>query len=360
MAVSRNTVIGGLSSVFLLPSFILTVVPTAAYDLAQATAMAFGVVALPIVPFAFRRASTITRILLVPIGVALAIFNFLNATDAFNRTHASALDVQARLADLSARRKDIPAHGIATKGAVEDARKARDRECDNGLGPRCRDRESALAMAQRDAAATEHAAVIQADLDHATAERTQLAPAEETAKHTADQISDLAGIPSEKIAKHRSLFKAAIVELLGGVMPAVMVLVFGKGAPSKPRPLATASRDTVTVWFAECIERRPGKRLRAKKAFESYRAWCRKNKHDPVSLRAFGDILRDQIKVKKQTTRGYTYYLDCGLADAWDFILDEATDEQREAARQHAKPKLTVVPVDDAAESEGRQSRGNG
>ena len=357
----RTIIIGMASAVCVVPSFAMTVLPTASHDLPLAAAMALATLCLPLVPFAIRRAhGYITRVFLAALGLGLLAFNFSNAVDALNRSHVAAADVNARLAELTARRNAIPAHGIASKSAVEDARRARDIECGNGLGPRCRAREDALSAAQRDHAASERALTVEADFDAATAAQTALAPTEATAKQTASQLSDIAGVPGDKIAKHRPVFKALIVEALGGFAPWLMVLVFGS-APPKPLPKAKPGEVmSVPEWFAQAIEKRHGRRLRAKKAFASYRAWCQKNKREAVNQTVFGNILKRELKVEKKRSRGLTHYLNVGLSADWDFLIAEMSDHQIAASRAYAereasrappdaKPKLTVV--------EGGQSR---
>jgi hypothetical protein len=384
---NRNQIIAALSSVCLLPSIILTVAPTFMHDPGIAVCMLLGIIFLPLTTFAVRRAEgTVAKALFIVLGMVLFLYNYSNALRAINHGYAadtsvarvriaSAANLQARLTDLGSRKREIPAHAIVSKGALAAAQAARDAECGTGYATRCRGREDALAAAQRDYAITERAAVVEANLDQTKRDVEALGPVETTADPTAAQVASIVGLfwtkaaapgAAEGISTHFPAFIAFVVELTGGLMPLALVTLFGAPRPRTAR-VNFGDRDTVPAWHAECIERRPGKRLRAKKAFESYRSWCRQNKHDPVSLRSFGDVLRDQIKVKKQTTRGYTYYLDLGLSDAWDFLTEELTEGQREAARR-APPKLTVVPTTPAidgegrqsAEGDGRQSRGSG
>jgi hypothetical protein len=82
-------IIGAASAIFL-------VVPTFANDPGSAVCMAFGVVLLPVIPFAIRRAhQTHVRAFLVTLGAGLLAYNFENCLDALNRGHAAA--VSARL-----------------------------------------------------------------------------------------------------------------------------------------------------------------------------------------------------------------------------------------------------------------------
>jgi hypothetical protein len=311
-----------------------------------AVCMLIGIIFLPLIPFAIRRSqSTATKAMLAVLGVTLFCYNYTNALRSINHGYAadtsaarsritSATSLDAKIAELITRRNAIPAHAIVCKGTVDAAQKARDTECGTGLGPRCRDRENALAAAQRDHALTERAATIEASLDAAKDELRKLGAVEKTADPTAAQLTKLAGLFWEKaaapgaddaISANFPAFIALVVELTGGLMPLALVILFGvkPGTPPRspkpkvklPRDAKPADKESVMQWHGERITPRDGKhRLRAMAAFADYQAWCVANGMTPVNFTVFGRAMKGDLGVEKsKSTTNRVMYHAIGL-----------------------------------------------
>lgn len=251
---TRNQIIGAVASVFVLPSFILTVIPTLSRDPGMAACMALGVIALPFFPFAIRQCKDAgARALVIALGFIALGYNFTNALDALNRGHAAetgiardrittAATLHEKISELNVRKGDVGQHKIVREAEVTDAQRAVNAECGTGHGPKCRELTTALLNAQRDRAATERAEEVEAKLDKAKADLAALGDVEKTADPTATQLAGLAGLvwapaaaSSDAISTNRPIFKALVVEAMGGLMPWVMVTIFGTRAPL-PRP----------------------------------------------------------------------------------------------------------------------------
>jgi hypothetical protein len=70
----------------------------------------------------------------------------------------------------------------------------------------------------------------------------------------------------------------------------------------------------VREWHEERTVGRTGHDLRAGEAFESYTAWCNERGQPPMNLTAFGNCMRDDLKVEKfQTPSKRTYYRNITL-----------------------------------------------
>jgi hypothetical protein len=333
---TRNQIIGAASSVCLLPNFILTVIPTAAHDLGLAACMAIAVVALPLVPFAIRRCSDLSsRAMLVVLGLILLLYNFSNALDALNRGHAAATGpargriadaaaLREKISELDVRKRQVAPHKTVSRESALAAQAARDAECKTGYGVKCRAREDDLAAAQRDRALTERGERLETELDQAKEDLRKLGPVESTADQTASQLASLAGLLwsgadklGDAISTNRPVFRAAVVELMGGLGPWVLMLIFGAAAAipapkpaAKPKPRkgqAPASKDSVLTWFGERIIPN-GRSVRAGVAFGNYEAWCKANGLASVNLKLFGEVMRDELSVKKRGSGTRTFY----------------------------------------------------
>ena len=333
MALSRNQIIGAASSVYLIPNFVLTVVPTFARDPGMAVCMAFGVIALPFIPFALRQCKDAVALMMVAIlGVIVLLYNFSNALDALNRIHAIETgDARGHMANADYFNDRIKELGERRKGiqkdageSVEAAQKAREKECSSGLGPVCRERETALLNAQRDR--TDHLERVDADIDAMKAGLAKLGAVEKSADPTASQIAGIAGLfwasvasQGDAISTNRPVFKASVVEFMGGLMPWIMVMIFGKTAPSPKlrsrKPAKNdASKDSVLAWHTDRIEKRPGRKgIRAGVAFADYETWCAAHKLAAVNFSNFGVVMKDELGVKKDTTNSRVTYIGIGF-----------------------------------------------
>jgi len=340
---TRNQIIGAASSVCLLPSFILTVIPTAAHDLGLAACMAIAVVALPLVPFAIRRCSDLSsRAMLVVLGLILLLYNFSNALDALNRGHAAATGpargriadaaaLREKISELDVRKRQVAPHKTVSRESALAAQAARDAECKTGYGVKCRAREDDLAAAQRDRALTERGERLETELDQAKEDLRKLGPVESTADQTASQLASLAGLlwsgadkSGDAISTNRPVFRAAVVELMGGLGPWVLMLIFGAPA-AKPAPKQKAksdpkkkfpdpdSKDSVVDWFKDRIEKRAGRKLRAGSAFKDYEAWCKSKRLSSETFTSFGNVLKNELGVEKNTANNRVTYLGIGL-----------------------------------------------
>jgi hypothetical protein len=337
---SRNQIIGAVSSICLLPSFILTVVPTFARgDPGLAVCMAIAVAGLPLVPFAIRRSQDLSsRAGLIMLGLILLLYNFSNALDALNGSHtlatgparermAAAAALDKKISELGVRKDHVEQHKIGSRESALAAQAARDAECKTGYGAKCRAREDELRAAQHDWTLTERAETIEASLDRAKADLAALGPIETTADPAASQLASLFALawPSaagsgDAISTYRPVFRASVVELMGGLGPWVLMLIFGTAvAAAKPKPklrknILPASKDSVHQWHGERIESREGRSLRAGDAFADYTTWCVGNKLASVNQVEFGETLKNELGVKsKRGTNNRTSYLDVSL-----------------------------------------------
>jgi hypothetical protein len=351
MIMTRNQIIGAASSVFLLPSFVLTVIPTFAHDPGSAVCMTLGVVGLPFVPFALRRCDPVNRPILIVLGALLLLYNFSNALDALNGSHAmatgltrnrmtAAAALNEKINELNVRKGLVDAHKIVSRESAEAAQRSRDRECGTGPGPLCRKLDDGLVVIERDRGLTERAENIERDLDKARADLADLGAVEKTADPTATQLAGIAGLfwspaagSGEAISTNRPIFKAMIVEMMGGLMPWVLVTIFGTAVATKAKAklkikknAAPPSKDSVLGWFDKRIVRREGRSVRAGVAFEDYQTWCADNGMTPVSLRVFGEVLRDELGVNRKGGEKRTAYV--GLELRRDFkVVEEAPAE---------------------------------
>ena len=256
--VTKNQVIGAVSSVCQLPSFILTVIPTAAYDPGLAVCMAITVAMLPLVPFALRRVQdTGAKALLVALGAGLLLFNFTNALDALNGGHAAATNparakmitakaLDEKISELDVRKRQVEPHRIVSRESAQAAEKARDAEC-KIVGPKCRERENELKNTQRDRKLTDVAEQIEHDMDKAKADRAALGSVDTTADRTAAQLASFVGLfgasaTDDVISTNRPVFRAFMVELLGGLGPIVLALVFGRVPVPEPSKAAVKQK----------------------------------------------------------------------------------------------------------------------
>jgi hypothetical protein len=256
---TKNQIIGAASSVFLIPSFVLTVIPTWATDPGSAVCIALGVIGLPFIPFALRRCDPGNRSILILLGGLLLLYNFSNALDALNGSHAvatgtarnrmtAAKALNEKISELDVRKGQIGPHKIVSEDAAASAQRARDDECHSGQGPVCRSLTASLATIKQDRASTK----LDEDFDKAKADLAALGAVEKTVDQTATQLANIAGLiwspaasSGEAISTHRPIFKAFIVELMNGLMPLVMVMCFGTSPlpePSKVKDAARAKR----------------------------------------------------------------------------------------------------------------------
>jgi hypothetical protein len=244
MMVTRNQAIGAVSTVCQLPSFILTVVPTAAYDPGLAVCMAITVAMLPLVPFALRNVhDTAWKMLLVCLGAGLLLFNFTNALDALNGSHAAATNpvrakmiaaeaLDKKISELDVRKRQVEAHKTVSLESAQAAERAAAAEC-KVVGPKCRARQDELRDAQRDRKLTERAEDIEREMDKAKVDLAALGAVEKTDDRTSAQLASFFGLPSDVISTNRPVFRAFMVELLGGLGPFVLALVFGTAPETK-------------------------------------------------------------------------------------------------------------------------------
>lgn len=259
---TRNQIIGAASSVFLIPSFVYTVWPHVAHDPGQAVCNALGIIALPFVPFALRRCRDPGSFLvLLVLGVMVLTYNFQNALDALNGRHAvvtgtardritTAAALNKNISDLDVRKGEVDAHKIVSAEAAQAAQEQRDHECGNGNGPKCRDLDGRLSAIKRDRGLTERAEKIEHEQDGARVKLAAMGAIEKTADQTASQLAGFASLfwspaanSGETISTNRPIFKASVVEAMGGIMPWVLVTIFGT-VPAMPKaePSAGAVR----------------------------------------------------------------------------------------------------------------------
>lgn len=336
---TRNQIIGAMASVFVLPSFILTVVPTLSRDPGIGTCMALGVIALPFFPFAIRQCRDAgARALVIALGFIVLGYNFTNALDALNRGHAvdtgvardritSAAALREKISELDARKNDVGRHKTVREAEVIDAQHAVNAECKTGHGPRCRTLTDALLAAQRDLAATERAEKIETQLDQAKADLAKLGDVEKSADPTATQLAQIVGLmwvsaasSGDAISTNRPIFKALVVEAMGGLMPWVMVTIFGTRAPAplpkpKQRKAATKppSKDSVLEWHKLRVGRREGRSVRAGDAFADYEEWCADNGLGSVNQHVFGRTLTNELGIQKARKDNRVSYIGIGL-----------------------------------------------
>ena len=120
---------------------------------------------------------------------------------------------------------------------------------------------------------------------------------------------------------------------MNGLMPWVMVTIFGTAVAAKAKAklkikknAAPPSKDSVLGWFDKRIVRREGRSVRAGVAFADYQTWCADNGMTPVSLRVFGEVLRDELGVNRKGGEKRTAYV--GLELRRDFkVVEEAPAE---------------------------------
>jgi len=113
------------------------------------------------------------------------------------------------------------------------------------------------------------------------------------------------------------------IEVMGGLMPWVLVTIFGKPAapPPLPKPKVKprknaepASEESVREWHGERIERREGCKLRTRDALTDYEAWCAANGKTPLPVQTFGKLMKEAFGIRKSTgTAKRTSYLDIAL-----------------------------------------------
>lgn len=340
---TRNQIIGAASSVFLLPSFVLTVVPTAARDPGNAICMALTVAALPLVPFAFRSAQDSgAKLMIAVLGLVLLIYNFSNALDALNGSHAlatgpardrmtAAVALNKKISELDVRKGQVDAHKIVSQESADAAQRSRDRECRNGEGPLCRKLDSELVVIKRDRGLTARAELIEQEQDAARAKLAEMGAVETTADRTADQIASIAGwfwapaaSSGDAISTNRPIFKAFVVELAGGLMPWVMVIIFGTAPAAKPKPKAVVksklakegqppSKESVHAWAKERIAKREGRSIRAGILFADYEAWCREAGIASVNIQTWGRVMTNELCYAKSGGDKRTAYVGIGL-----------------------------------------------
>jgi hypothetical protein len=327
MALTRNQIIGAASSVCLLPSFILTVVPTLSRDLGMAVCMALGVVALPFLPFALRQCKdTGARALIIVLGAVVLLYNFSNALDALNRGHAAETgDARGRMAHaaaLNTKINDLSTRKASTAG-IEAAQKARDAECKTGQGRVCRTRETELASAHR--VHRERVEAIEGELDKARDDLRKLGAVETTADPTATQLASLAGLfwtpaatAADGISTNRPVFKAWVVEFMGGLMPWILVTIFGTAKPlpkvkSRKSAKNEPSRESVIAWHKDRVVTRGGRSVRAGVALADYETWCKDKGLAPVNQKEFGLAVKDELGIQKKDSGKRTSYVGIGL-----------------------------------------------
>ena len=337
---TRNQIIGAASSVFLLPSFILTVLPNIVPDPGQAVCNALGVIGLPFVPFALRRCREPGSFLvLIALGTMVLVYNFQNALDALNGHHAvttgvvrdrmtTAAALNKNISDLDVRKGEVDAHKIVSAEAAQAAEEQRDHECGHGNGPKCRDLGSKLSAIKRDRGLTERAELIEREQDGARARLAAMGAIEKTADQTASQLAGFAGLfwssaanSGETISTNRPIFKASVVEAMGGIMPWVLVTIFGT-APLVIKPKVKIkvrkgaeppSKDSVLAWAKDRIVKREGRSIRAGVAFDDYQAWCVARGLAPVNIQIWGRVMKGELGFQKEGGDKRTSYVGISL-----------------------------------------------
>jgi len=178
----------------------------------------------------------------------------------------------------------------------------------------CRSLTASLATIKQDRASTK----LDEDFDKAKADLAALGAVEKTADQTASQLASIAGLfwtpaasSGEAISTHRPIFRAFIVELMNGLMPWVLVTVFGTAVVSaKPKRRSRKgelpSKDSVLAWHKARIVRREGRSVRAGVAFADYQTWCSDNGIAPVNQKIFGETMKGELDVKKSKSESGT------------------------------------------------------
>jgi hypothetical protein len=84
----------------------------------------------------------------------------------------------------------------------------------------------------------------------------------------------------------------------------------------KARRKKGPSPDSVHAWVKECALIRPGRSTWSDDATASYKQYCEDRNLTPVSNRAFGTILANELGIRKTKSNGRVKYHDFGLRPA--------------------------------------------
>ena len=283
---------------------------------------------------------------------------------------ATAAALNTRLDALSKSRNEVPQHAFtspaglsAAESAVRSAEAARDAEC-RYIGTKCRERQNdvttaqaALAKAAENRELTERADKLDADIRAAEKELADLGPLPAHADAAAAKVAAVFGLSEIWVHENWPTWLAIVVELLALLGPVTWVEALRAPArqhrpiglpvaetqrpapvaavapppvmaalaptPASPAP-AKKSRPTRAAavtnaadardWHNSRILARPGNLVRVRDAYEAYCAWCGDRKATPISLTAFGTLMKGELGVAyvEKSKRGF--YVDVALA----------------------------------------------
>jgi hypothetical protein len=86
--------------------------------------------------------------------------------------------------------------------------------------------------------------------------------------------------------------------------------------PSKIKPAGVREFGDVREWKESRTATRPGSRVKPADAYAAYKDWCTENGKEPVSLTAFGIIIKGELEVAYEEKNKRGFYLDLALVSA--------------------------------------------
>jgi hypothetical protein len=260
-----------------------------------------------------------------------------------------------------------PASLSAAESAVKSAQTARDAEC-KYVGTVCRERETqltaanaALAKVAADRELTERADKLDGDIRAAEKDRADLGPLPAHADATAAKVAALFGLSEVWVHENWPTWLAVVVELLALFGPVTWVEALREPhrAPKESAPAVQQSKAVAVVepapqavqeaplpqipltavpemtavaptpatpakapktrksatagvadgreWFKSRTTARPGNLVRCKDTYEAYCGWSTDRGETPMSLTAFGTLLKGELGVGyvEKSRRGF-------------------------------------------------------